>query len=65
MQNIQGRAACLADEQALDADAALAGLVEGAEDELGHDGLQLALPEVLHHARRVAAKLLTHTSQSK
>jgi hypothetical protein len=59
------RRARLADKQALHADAGLAALVERAEDELGHEGLQLARAEVLHHARRIAAQLLRGAGQSQ
>ena len=41
------READMPDEEALQADAGLAGLVEGAVDELGHDGVQLSGPAVV------------------
>ena len=57
-QKCRARRAHLADEAALHANAGLAALVERAEDELGHHRFQLALAEVLDHARRVATQLL-------
>ena len=48
-------------EEALQADAGLAGLVEGAVDELGHDGVQLSGPAVvLQDGRGVPSQLQHH-----